>query len=497
VERRRVARPWARRVARRGARRGSQRSCGARALALRERVAPAHRGGVGDGAHDVIWWSVAASLAVAGVGGILGLLGGAGATAVAVPSTASAAVAASFDPDLLADVASYRVPRRRVQLALLLLSIVTPPVTAALLLNRGAARSSRLALLAAGTGALLVIVTAVVQLPLVVWARIVQDGRYGFRTRSVAGWALDHLGMVLARAVLVAAIAALVILIVQRSPVSWPARVTVLSAAVGLTGVLLHPLVVHPLLLPTGPIPSGAHGAAVDELVARSGLDVPVLVGEASIRTTRRNAVATGLGPTRRVVLHDTMFELGPDEVVAITAHELAHVERSDPLRAALAPLPAVLVAGLVLRRSTGRRGDGADGGPSSVGAGGPDGRLDARQVVVMVASLLALVAAATPLVAAGSRLAERAADVRAVELTGDVATYETMLRAFVTDGLADPDPPRWSVLLWGTHPPVGERIAVVRAVDAGAGGGVHEPEDAAAVPLSHVSSFGLLTARR
>jgi len=401
-----------------------------------------------------MWWVAAGVLVVAGLAALGGLATSPGAAVAAVPRSAATAVAAGFDADLLAEVAAYRAPRRRVQLVLLLMSAVMPPVVAALILRRWTPASPRLPMVAAVTAAGLVLATSLARLPLVAWTRVIHDGRYGFRTGSVVGWALDHAGAVLARAMLAAVVAALVVRLVQRDTASWPARVTVLVAAIGATGLLLHPLVVHPLLLPTGPVPPGEHRDAIMAVIDRSGLDVPVLMGEASLRTTRRNAVVTGLGPTRRIVLHDTMFELPPDEVAAITAHELAHVERSDPLRGVLAPLPLLLAAGLGLRRWSRR----------SVG-------LTANTVVVAVAAVLALEAATAPLVAAASRVAERAADARAVELTGDTEAYEMMLRAFVTDGLADPDPPRWSVVLLGTHPPIGARIAVVRAVADAASG--------------------------
>ena len=57
--------------------------------------------------------------------------------------------------------------------------------------------------------------------------------------------------------------------------------------------------------------------------------------------------------------------------------------------------------------------------------------------------------------------------DVRSVALSGDADAHVLLLRTFVSDGLADPDPPRWSVLLWATHPAPARRIrAVISASD-------------------------------
>jgi hypothetical protein len=51
---------------------------------------------------------------------------------------------------------------------------------------------------------------------------------------------------------------------------------------------------------------------------------------------------------------------------------------------------------------------------------------------------------------------------VRSVALADDPEALVGVMHAFVVEGLADPHPPRWSVLLWGTHPAPADRIATV-----------------------------------
>jgi STE24 endopeptidase len=388
--------------------------------------------------------------------GVVGVLDRA---AVPVDRVITVAQGLDFDQEVLADIAAYRTPRRAVALASHGLAFLVPFALAVLLTAPGGRRLLRpvlrlpgVVLPVAAVVAGAVIVEAVLRFPLSAWAGLVQDGTWGFRTRSSSGWLLDHLGVVAGRALLLGASAAGVVWLVRRHPQTWPARASVAVAVIGPLALLLHPLVVHPLLLPTGPLPEGPHREAVAALVARSGTpDVPVLVGEASLRTIRRNAVVTGLGPTQRIVLHDTLFALEPRQVASLAAHELAHVERRDPLRGVLAPVPMVLIVGLLVRRRL---------------AGPPRDRpTEVRTLATAAVVVLALVAAATPLSAALSRTIEHRTDVRAVVLSGDPAAYVEMLRSFVIDGLADPDPPRWSVLLWGTHPPPSTRIGA--ALDA------------------------------
>lgn len=362
----------------------------------------------------------------------------------------------TFDESLLAEIAAYRTPRRAVALVGLMVAVVVPLLLAVGFATGRARRTLRVvgrlpgsALQVGGAAASVVLFTALIRFPLSAWAGIVQDGRYGFRTRSVPGWLLDHLLVVGGRALGVGLVTWLVALLVLRRPRDWPTRVTLLVAVIGPLALLLHPLVAHPLLLPTGPLPEGDHHEAIVAVLERSERDVTVLVGEASRRTTRRNAVATGLGPTERIVLHDTLLDLDPREVAAITAHEVAHLERRDPLRAALAPVPAVALLALLVQRRLRARG-----------------RPDVRTLAALAALVLALEAAATPLTAGVTRTVEHRTDVRSVALSADPEAHLTLLRTFVVDGLADPDPPRWSVLLWATHPTPIERMRAVSGVD-------------------------------
>jgi STE24 endopeptidase len=67
------------------------------------------------------------------------------------------------------------------------------------------------------------------------------------------------------------------------------------------------------------------------------------------------------------------------------------------------------------------------------------------------------------------SRAIERRADSFALELTDDPESFVSFEQRIVVANLADPDPPRWHSLLFGTHPPMVERIGIAQAYKAGA----------------------------
>lgn len=371
---------------------------------------------------------------------------------------------ASFAPAALAAVADWVRPVRG---AFLLATGVELLVLAVLLgtrvgdavlarADRGGAPTVRGALVAG-------LLVALAPLPLRFWTGWVVATEVGLRTSSAGRWLGEHLVRAGLRAVLVAVGIAGGLALVRRLPRAWPPVAVLLVTGLATVLLLLEPLVTTRLLLQPTPLDDGPVAGAVEDVLARSGLaGVPVLVGDASQRTTAVNAYVTGVGPTRRVVLHDTLLELPLPQVRAVVAHEVAHAEVDDPLRgvlgAATLALPLALLgmgALHVWRRTRGEE-------PRLLGA-----RVGATAVVaVLVGELLV-----SPVVNWQSRRVEAAADARAVALTGEPEQLVRVARGFVLGSLADPDPPVWVVALGGSHPTPAQRVeaAVSAARTSGA----------------------------
>src|SRR5581483_5202188 len=82
--------------------------------------------------------------------------------------------------------------------------------------------------------------------------------------------------------------------------------------------------------------PEGVARSDVLELAQAAGIKVGEVLGvDASRRTSGANAYVNGLGPTKRVVLFDTLLDrYSRDEVRVVVAHELSHVRHRDIVRA-------------------------------------------------------------------------------------------------------------------------------------------------------------------
>jgi STE24 endopeptidase len=374
---------------------------------------------------------------------------------------------ATFGADVMTAVDAYRGPRYLVGATTTALGVVVPLLV--VLTRRGRRLVGRVAGTATSSpwrGALVAVVVAVLTslatLPLAAWARIVHDGRWGFRTQPWHGWVVDWVTVSAGTWATMGVLAVVILTAVRRWPRSWPYRLTVVGALLAAAVVTVHPLVLQPVLLPTAPLPEGETRDAAEELLTDMGAaDLPLYVGEASARTTRVNALVVGLGPTERVVLYDTLLDLPEEQVRSVLAHELAHREHRDLLRGVLAA-PTALLVGLVLLRAVAW----SSASRRWMHARGP---ADPRLIAVVLATAAVLELAGTPVANLVSRRAEAAADHRALQVTGEPGLQIATSRAFTVRDLSAPRPPRWAQALYGTHPTIEDRIrAAVAFSDAG-----------------------------
>ena len=226
----------------------------------------------------------------------------------------------------------------------------------------------------------------------------------------------------------------------------------VLSAAF----TLLSPVVIDPLFNKFTALPASPLRSEVLSLARRAGVKVgQVYEVDASARTTAENAYVNGLGATKRVVLYDNLLrDFSPDQIRSTVAHELGHVKHDDVPRGLLW-LAIVAPAGmLVVQRLTERWAPAARAGRGA----GPG---------IVLPAALALAVVSFVLGSAGnvlSREVERSADAYALELTHDPAALIAVQRSFVLQNVADPDPPAWAQMLFGTHPTTVQRIGAALA---------------------------------
>jgi len=230
-------------------------------------------------------------------------------------------------------------------------------------------------------------------------------------------------------------------------PRAWP--VVGAPVFVGL-GVLVAFL--QPYLIPsTHAVRRGPIVRAVGELAPKEGVDPPLVeIQDVHGRTSAPNAEAAGLGPSRRIIVWDTLLDgrFSPREVRFVLAHELGHLARGHLWKGlawyALFAIPGAAVIAVATRRRGGMREPAA--------------------VPLALFVLTALSLAATPLQSALTRHMESEADWMALRTTRDPAAGRELFQEFGVAALDEPNPPLWDYLVLEDHPTLMQRIAMTEA---------------------------------
>ena len=349
---------------------------------------------------------------------------------------------------------------RRVTRALLLGALAVEAVVLALLVWKASWLADSIGGFAKGrlrTGALLGALAA-----FAVWLALLPLGalsqwwrrRYGLSNQGYASWLRDQAVSLAIQIVLVTAAVALVMSLAGWLGHRWwlAGGPALALAATGL--ILASPLVVQPLFNRFEPLPDRQLAAQIEALARKEGVTVKsVEVADASKQTTAPNAYVAGIGPTRRVVLFDTLLDgrFSRAEILSVSAHELAHVGRRHLWKGlgwfALIAVPC----SFAVAWATEPRGGMAE--PHAVPLG---------LAVAFVLFLLTL-----PLSNAVSRRYEAEADWIALRSTNDAQAFVGLEQSFVSTGLIDPDPPGWYSFAIATHPSPLDRIAMAKAYES------------------------------
>jgi len=282
-------------------------------------------------------------------------------------------------------------------------------------------------------------------LPLDAWRGLVRERRFGLSTQTPRGWLADRAKGEAIELLLAAVVWGAAIGLVHAFPRWWPAAAAAALALFVLLMSFVAPVVLEPIFNRFRPLDDERLAGELRGLAERAGVPVrDVLVADASRRTTRTNAYVSGLGPTRRVVVWDTLLaDADEPELKLVVAHELGHRRERHVLKGTLLGMGGAVAVVLLLWAALGTP----------------------QPADFPLAALLftGVELAALPALSAISRRWERQADRQSLELTGDRDAFARAHVALARKNLSDLDPPRLAYLMLFTHPTPPERLALAR----------------------------------
>lgn len=301
---------------------------------------------------------------------------------------------------------------------------------------------------------------ALVTLPIDVWFGFVREHQFGLSNESFGSFLFDGLKN---QAILVVSVSALAFGLfgLARRTKHWWWLVAIATSLALVVSTAIDPYRSR-LYVDHTSLPEGTLRTRLTAML--NGASIPfsdIFVVHTGAKSVRVQAAFAGTGPTRSILLSDTLLEaMTEQEVVAAVAHEAGHVSESRWPGRILSPLAVFALMAFVewlFRRSTQR------------GWFGITERGDVRVLPLLVLTFDLATTLVTPASAALSRGRELAADQFAVRLTGDGASLGSLLVKLGRINKVDPDPPRWYVLSGVSHPTILQRVEAIRAAQKNA----------------------------
>ncbi len=295
----------------------------------------------------------------------------------------------------------------------------------------------------------------VVSLPLEFYTGHVLPHRYGLSTQTLSSWALDAVKELALSAVFGLGGVEVLYWLLRTFPQWWWAIMAALAWLFMVAMAQLAPVLLMPLFYKFCLLKDAELVQRLTRLAEQAGTHVRgVYVMDMSSRTTAANAMLTGLGGTRRIILGDTLLSgYTYDEIETILAHELAHHVHND-LPKGLAAEAAILlgsmgVASLLLNWG--------------VPAFGFHGIADVGASPLFAVAIAGVGLVVMPFGNFLTRQMERAADIYALRTTGKAGAFRSVMLKLAGQNLAEAEPPAWVRALFHSHPSIAERV---RAAD-------------------------------
>lgn len=304
---------------------------------------------------------------------------------------------------------------------------------------------------------LFTLLTAIIDFPLSFYAGYVVPHQFHLTHQNFAGWIGDEakgLAVGLVFGILIIPPALLLIRKVKR----WWLVLSLASIPLSILFVIIIPVVVDPVFNKFEPLKDQVLKQKLLDEAARAGIEGSrVYQVDKSKQTTEMNAYVTGLGPTNRIVMWDTLLaKLDQDEVLAVMGHEMGHYVLHHLWKGVAAGVLGTFFILFVgqriyewcLARWGTRWRLGAAGDPASL------------PLLLLIVSTMSFLG--SPVENGISRYMEHQSDMFGLELTHLNVPMATSFVKFAEDSKVNPNPSPFIEFWRYSHPSLQKRIDFV-----------------------------------
>ena len=298
---------------------------------------------------------------------------------------------------------------------------------------------------------ILVLCYGIIVAPLGYYQDFVLPHRYGMSSQNVIGWLKDKAKSLLLGLVLGLCLVTVIYWLMGRLPSLWWLAVGLIMFLLTLFLTWLAPTLLISLFFKLEPLKEGELKERLANLAKRAKVDVKdVFSMNLSSKTTTANAMLSGWGKSRRVIISDTLLRsYSFDEIEVTLAHELGHhIHRDIPklmLIRTVAFLLAFYLTSLALR--------------AGVVLFSFQGISDVAGFPWLVLVLAVFMLILQPLLNWYNRRIELAADEAALKLSNNPQAFIGLMTKLTDQNLIEAEPGKWAKILFYDHPSYGERV--------------------------------------
>jgi STE24 endopeptidase len=302
-------------------------------------------------------------------------------------------------------------------------------------------------------GAVVVVATKVLFLPLNFFGDFYLEHRFGLSNETFGAWVLDELKTLGLNLVLSVVILDILYFFLRHAGHWWWLGAGFFFLLFGVIMSALFPVLILPLFYKLHPLENESLRRKLTALAQRVGAKVlGVYRMDMSEKTKKANAAFAGLGSTKRIILGDTLLDkFTEDEIEVVMAHEMAHYKHGDITKmiawGAMTTFIGLKVADI-----------GLHWGMTHVFQFNNVWDIEAFPLLALCLFVFGLVV--MPLNNAFSRSREWKADATALELTTNRDAFIRAMRKLGEQNLADLSPHPAVEFLLHDHPSLARRIA-------------------------------------
>jgi len=291
-------------------------------------------------------------------------------------------------------------------------------------------------------------------LPLAFYTSYVHEHKWNFSNHTVKSWAWEKAKSFLVGLILIVLLLGLLFWVMAFTPQYWWLIAGLAMALVSVIFATLFPIVILPIFNKYTPIQNKELTDALEKILSKAGLKSGgFFMEDMSRQTKKENAFLAGLGKTRRVVLADNLMKnMSVPEVESIIAHEVGHYKLKHIWKnIALGTLQQLIVFYLLNLIMTWIF---------------PQFLASTKWNLALFPFFIILMAVIStflfgPLSQALSRYFEKEADRISLEMLKDKKAFLTAMSGLADRNLLNAYPEWWVKLLYYSHPPIGERLAM------------------------------------